>query len=113
MLGDGYLLHPLGVCVGHAHEYMRCRGYNFWSGVGSDIGELTLATGVFSGILLFVKHHNCHEHRCWRLSWHVDANDHPVCKVHSVEHPAQAGWLARTITRLRKPHNGYHAHHNA
>lgn len=56
-------------------------GYQFWSGIGSDFGILTI-------LLVFWRNHNCHEHKCWRLSWHPDAEGHPVCKVHHTDHPA-------------------------
>jgi hypothetical protein len=41
-------------------------GYQFWSGIGSDLGEVTLL-GI---VLVWWHNHNCHVHRCWRLSWH-------------------------------------------
>jgi len=40
--------------------------YNFWSGFGSDLGEITLLTGL----LVVAKHVNCHEPGCWRLTAH-------------------------------------------
>ena len=42
------------------------KGYQFWSGIGSDIGEVTLI-GL---AMVWWRHHNCHVYRCWRLSWH-------------------------------------------
>lgn len=59
-------------------------GYQFFSGIGSSISEwltILLAIGVY------VYHHNCHEHRCVRLSWHPDAEGHPICKKHHVRPP--------------------------
>jgi hypothetical protein len=55
-------------------------GYQFWSGIGSDIGEVTLI-----GALIAVwSKHNCHIHRCWRLSWHPSKKygGHIVCRHH-------------------------------
>lgn len=63
-------------------------GYQFWSGIGSDFSEVTLLIGV----LVFYVKHNCHEHRCLRLSWHPDSEGHPVCKRHHPDHPSR-GWL--------------------
>lgn len=37
--------------------------YAFWSGFGSDLGEVTL----IGGIGIYLRHHNCHTHGCWRL----------------------------------------------
>lgn len=38
--------------------------YNFWSGFGSDIGEIT----IIVAILATYKHHNCSVPRCPRLA---------------------------------------------
>lgn len=79
-----FLLHPIGVCAGTPHQQTLCTGYNFWSGIGSDLGEITLI-GL---ALAFWHQHNCHVNRCWRLSWHPHpSNGHPVCKHH---HPGDA-----------------------
>ena len=54
-------------------------GYQFWSGIGSDIGELTLLTAF----AIFIRQRNCHVHRCWRLAWHPHpVHGHPVCRKH-------------------------------
>jgi len=60
---SGWLVHPLGACTGNAYAVVRCKGYNFWSGIGSDLGEVTLITAV----LATYWHHTCHVSRCWRL----------------------------------------------
>ena len=55
------------------------KGYQFWSGIGSDVGEVTLI-GL---VMVWWRHHNCHVYRCWRLSWHPHPdNGHPVCRHH-------------------------------
>jgi hypothetical protein len=56
--------------------------------------ELLTLSVVSSGITAFWIKHNCHEHRCWRLSWHPDAEGHPICKVHHDEHPSRGLWWA-------------------
>lgn len=61
------------------------QGYAIFSGVGGD-------TAILGAIGVFWVKHNCHEYRCWRLSWHPDATGHPVCKVHHGDHPAR-GWF--------------------
>jgi hypothetical protein len=54
-------------------------GYWFYSGV-FDAGILI---GVFSGIGVFWRSHNCHVRGCWRLDWHPHPDHgHPVCYVH-------------------------------
>lgn len=58
-------------------------GLNFWSGIGSDLGEVTLIVGL----AVFLRQRNCHVHKCPRLSWHVDpAHGHPVCRHHHPDH---------------------------
>ena len=46
------LLHPL-----------KGNGYQWWSGAGSDLSEVMLLVGLVA----WYRHHNCHQHRCWRL----------------------------------------------
>ena len=57
-------------------------GYGFWSGIGSDIGEIAL----LGAIIAVYRKHNCHVQRCWRISRHpVDGTPWVVCRKH---HPA-------------------------
>jgi hypothetical protein len=52
--------------------------------------ELLTCTVIITGLSAFWHKHNCHEHGCLRLSWHPDADGHPVCKVHHPDHPAKS-----------------------
>lgn len=58
--------------------------YNFWSGFGSDVGEVVLI-GALVGV---IRHHNCHVKGCWRLGAHPvyrpDGTPTPyrTCKTH-------------------------------
>lgn len=61
-----YLFHPLSG-----------QGYQFWSGIGSDFGELTLLAAVLG---LYYKH-NCHQDHCWRIGKH-SPNGTPYCTKH-------------------------------
>lgn len=55
-------------------------GYNFVSG---PLADITLLTAFVGWLLIFWHKHNCHIHRCWRLSWHPHpVHGHPVCKKH-------------------------------
>ncbi len=63
-----YVLHPLSR-----------NGVNFWGGIGSDVGEVT----VLGGFLMIYRKHECHVPHCHRLSWHPHPETgHPVCKKH-------------------------------
>jgi len=94
LIGPEWLWHPLGQCVGSHAEYIRCRSYNFWSGSGSDLGELTLL-GILGTAALAYKQRNCHVRWCWRMSFHpVRGTTRVVChKHHTVEvHDAMRKW---------------------
>ena len=55
------------------------RSYNFWSGFGSDIGEVTLITGVIIGL----RHINCHVTGCKRVRTHlVPGTPYRACRRH-------------------------------
>lgn len=56
--------------------------YGFWSGFGSDIGEVA----ILGGVLGVFKHHNCHVKRCWRLGrFAVAGTPYKVCHRHHPE----------------------------
>lgn len=71
----GWLLHVLGV------DNVAGRWYGFWSGFGSDLGEVAIVGGLAS----MVRHRNCEVHHCWRLGRHVTAAGHRVCRRHHPE----------------------------
>lgn len=81
-----WLWHPLGQCV-HATqaELIRCRSYNFWSGIGSDFGEILLL-GIF---ITMYRHFVCHvnaPHYCFRFGHPVPSTSFRACKRH---HPSK------------------------
>lgn len=56
--------------------------YNAFSGVLSDIGELSIITGMVVG----AKHINCFERGCWRLGHKVEGSSVRACHKH---HPVR------------------------
>lgn len=65
------------------HPLRLGNGYNFWSGFGSDLGEVTLVASALSLIYMMWRKINCHADRCPRIAWHPHGDhDHPVCKHH-------------------------------
>lgn len=55
--------------------------YGFWSGFGSDLGELA----IVGGLIGIIRHRNCAIRRCWRLGRHqvtVNGTPHQVCRTH-------------------------------
>jgi hypothetical protein len=68
-----WLLHVAGITNLSGHWY------GFWSGIGSDLGELA----IVGGLATVVRSRNCEVHHCWRLGHHATAAGHKVCRVHS------------------------------
>ena len=60
--------------------------YGFWSGFGSDIGELA----ILGGLVTVVRHWNCCVPGCWRLGHPDPEHGHPACRHHHSrrDHPA-------------------------
>lgn len=53
-------------------------GYQFYSGIGSDLSEITLI-----GLLLGAwRHVNCEERGCWRPGHRHPEHGRPVCRKH-------------------------------
>lgn len=55
--------------------------YGFWSGFGSDLGEIA----IVGGLVTLVRKHTCEVHGCWRLGRHKTLGDHMVCRRHHPE----------------------------
>jgi hypothetical protein len=68
----GWLPHILGI------DNLSGRWYGFWSGIGSDLGELA----IVGGLVTLVRHRNCEVHHCWRLGRHPTDGGHMVCRKH-------------------------------
>jgi hypothetical protein len=59
-------------------------GYQFWSGIASDIGEVTL----IGGMIAIYRKHNCGAPRCLRLGKHPTADGlHHLCAKHHPDLP--------------------------
>ena len=52
--------------------------YGFWSGTGSDIGEIA----IVGGLVTMVRQQKCEVRRCWRPGRHQTAARHRVCRRH-------------------------------
>lgn len=104
------LIHFLGIDQGQ--PYGQWNNYNFWSGVGSDLGELTLV----GGLVALYRKNKCHEARCHRLAkHHVAGTPYTVCRRHHPAVPnraskgdiaaahAQSERIAASATRTKPP----------
>lgn len=52
--------------------------YGFWSGFGSDLGEIAIVGGLVS----IYRKHTCEVAGCWRLQRHRTEGGHIVCRRH-------------------------------
>jgi hypothetical protein len=63
------------------HEWLHPGGSGYW--FYSGVFDAGILLGVFSGIGVYWRAHNCHVKGCWRLDWHPHpAHGHPVCYLH-------------------------------
>ena len=67
-----YVLHPL-----------HSNGYQWWSGLGSDLTEVAL----IGALVTLFKHHNCHHKGCLRIGHRHPKHGWPSCKRHWRETP--------------------------
>jgi hypothetical protein len=73
--GGAGLQHWLAIHTGTLNESEGY--YGFWSGFGSDLGEVALL-GAIGGLW---HKHNCHTKGCWRIGRHVVTGT-PWCNRH-------------------------------
>lgn len=70
------LIHALG--LDYTAPYGHLVAYDAWSGVGSDVSEVTILAAAGT----WWRHANCEVHGCWRLGRHATDAGHKVCRVH-------------------------------
>lgn len=60
--------------------------YGFFSGFGSDLGEVVLIGGVATVVAGMWHKFNCHNEKCWRIGLHhVAGGQYVVCRKHHNE----------------------------
>jgi len=70
--------------------------YGFWSGFGSDLGEVA----IVGGLVHMARQHTCHEPGCWRIGHFADASG--TFKLCGRHHPDIEGKL--THRHIRRAH---------
>jgi hypothetical protein len=79
------------------------RYYNFWSGIGSDIGEATLVSAVGIGVYTGVRKVNCHTKGCWRIGHHaLEGTPYILCRHHHPGVPTGGASHERILEEHRK-----------
>ena len=59
------------------------QGYQFWSGIGSDLGELSILIAITAFVWGWYRVHNCHVKGCKSILTHPDpAHGWPACRRH-------------------------------
>ena len=80
------------------YHYLGLKGsgswYGWWSGAGSDVGEVVLI-GLAA---TFYRQHTCHVKGCWRLHWKQwvapEGHTHALCRRHHPHDPPTAAEIA-------------------
>jgi hypothetical protein len=81
-----WLAHWLGLDDGSGRIYL------FWSGPGSDLGELA----IIGGLVSVARRHRCHVRGCWRIGRHpVDGTVFVVCARHHPQGAPSAADIVR------------------
>lgn len=76
--------------------------YLFWSGAGSDLGELA----IIGGLISIYRRHTCEVHHCWRLGRHATAAGHVCCRRHHPDgHLTAAGITAAHHAARKETHS--------
>ncbi len=79
------------------------RYYNFWSGVGSDLGEATLISAVGIGVYTGVRKVNCHTKGCWRIGHHpLDGTPYILCRHHHPHVPTKGASHEHILEQHRR-----------
>jgi hypothetical protein len=77
--------------------------YNFWSGFGSDLGEVTLITTVAIGVYTGVRKANCHTKGCWRIGHHpLEGTPYHLCAHHHPDVPSGGASHAEILEHGRR-----------
>ena len=87
-----------GVLNGGPDKY-----YNFWSGIGSDLGEATLISAVGIGVYTGVRRVNCHTKGCWRIGKHrLDGTPYVLCRHHHPGVPSKGASHQHILEQHRR-----------
>jgi hypothetical protein len=84
LLLPSWFWHPLGYCAGTKIQVRDCLGYNYHSGVGANLGYISIVLGMVATYW----HHTCANPWCLHFGRYVTADGHhKLCRVCSPELP--------------------------
>jgi hypothetical protein len=103
--------HWLAYMTGSLNTPGAPPNYNFWSGSGSDLGEIT----IIAGLIAVYRKHNCHVLRCWRLArLPVPGTPYVTCRKHHPHGaPTAEQVVADHLDRQEEAPGGYNEHGEA
>lgn len=79
--------------------------YNFWSGFGSDLGELTLVSAVGVGVYTAARKVNCHTKGCWRIGHHkLEGTPYILCRHHHPDVPTEGASHEHILAHYDRVH---------
>ncbi len=77
--------------------------YNFWSGIGSDLGEATLISAVGIGVYTGLRKVNCHTKGCWRIGKHpLSGTPYILCRHHHPHVPSNGATHEHILEQHRR-----------
>jgi hypothetical protein len=77
--------------------------YNFWSGIGSDLGEATLISAVGIGVYTGLRKVNCHTKGCWRIGKHpLSGTPYILCRHHHPHVPSKGATHEQILEQHRR-----------
>lgn len=88
--------HWLSYSTGSYNVPGVAHNYNAFSGSLADIGQYTIATGLFGNIAMAWRTHTCHRYWwCWRSGHHsLSGTPYKLCAKH---HPDDVPPVARAV----------------
>jgi hypothetical protein len=93
--------HWLAYMTGSLNTSGAPPNYNFFSGFGSDLGEVT----IVAALATMYKKHSCHQRWCWRFA-HYDLTSpdgsiaYRLCRAHHPAHPGRRQLTRHHVARI-------------
>jgi hypothetical protein len=97
--------HWLAFATGSYNTQGVAHNYNFFSGAGSDIGEITIATSLFASAFVLWRANTCH--RYW-WCWHhghflLEGTPYKLCAKH---HPDDVPTRKEAMAAMKETSDG-------
>jgi hypothetical protein len=93
--------HWLAYATGSYNVQGTPHNYNAFSGSLSDVGQITIATGLMANVIVAWRVHTCHMYWwCWRHGhYSLDGTPYKLCNKH---HPDNVPTVAEAVDRYNE-----------